>query len=252
MIKVLLIEDEEPAALRLQKLISKLAPNFEIIDCIDSVSNAVQWFETNPAPNLLLLDIQLADGLSFDIFKKVKVDSFVIFTTAYDEYAIKAFELNSIDYLLKPVNEEKLAASIQKFNRLNGQNNLLNVNDLISSLESKKNTFKKRFLINMGSKIKSVETNNIAFFYVLEKSTFLCTTEGKDYPIDFSLDKLETLIDTDLFFRINRQIMVNFNAIKKINVLSKSRIKLETVQKCESEMLVSANKSHQFREWLDR
>jgi len=252
MIKTLIIEDEEPAIIRLKKLLNEVAEDIDVIDSLDSVESAVAWLKHNPAPNLLLLDIQLADGLSFEIFNQVTVDSFVIFTTAYDAYAIKAFELNSIDYLLKPIDKNKLKFSIEKFRKLNTPHNSININELVSVIESKKSNFKKRFLINMGNKIKSIETQDVAYFYVMEKSTFLFTKKGRSYPIDFSLDKLESLIDPDLFFRINRQNMINFEVIDRISLFSKSRIKIETIPKNEHELLVSANKSHSFRLWLDR
>lgn len=252
MIKTLLVEDEEPAAIRLKKMLNQVADDIELLDWVDSVEGAIKYLENNDAPDLLMLDIQLADGLSFDIFKKVTVDSFVIFTTAYDEYAIKAFELNSIDYLLKPINKDKLERSLDKFRKLSTPTNHVSINDLIQTIEAKSGNYKKRFLINMGSKIKSVETKDVAFFYVMEKGTYLCTFQGKNYPVDFSLDKIEQLINPELFYRISRQAIVNYNAIEKINIFSKSRLKLETNPKSELELLVSANKSHDFRLWLDR
>lgn len=252
MIKTLIIEDEDSAAIRLKSLLTDIAPDIEVLDCIDSIDDAVIWFNKNSDPDLLLLDIQLADGLSFDIFKKVSIESFVIFTTAYDEYAIKAFELNSIDYLLKPIDKDKLKHSIEKFRKLNKPTSQISINDLVSAIEEKKSNYKKRFIINIGSKIKSIETIDIAYFYVLEKSTYLRTIQGRNYPIDFSLDKLEILIDPDQFFRINRQNMINYKVIEKINVFSKSRIKITTTPLNEHDLLVSANKSHSFRLWLDR
>lgn len=252
MIKTLIIEDEEPAANRLKKILTELSSEIELLDCLDSVEKSIFWLQNHPSPDLLMLDIQLADGLSFDIFKHIKIDSFVIFTTAYDEYAIKAFELNSIDYLLKPIDKAKLALSIEKYKKLKGPTPQFNLNELVSAIQGKKGNYKKRFLINMGAKIKSVETDDIAYFYVLEKSAFLCTFDGKNYPIDFSLDKLEMLLDPELFFRINRQHMINFYAIERISVFSKSRIRIESKPKSEEELMVSANKSHEFRLWLDR
>ncbi len=252
MIRTLIIEDEQPAANRLVKLLTQLASDIQILAVIDSVQNGIAWLQNNPSPDLLFLDIQLADGLSFDIFKQVSVESFIIFATAFDEYAIKAFELNSIDYLLKPIDKEKLERSIIKFRKLNIPTPQFNINELIETIQSKKYLYKKRFLINIGSKIKSIETNNIALFYVLEKNTFMLTFEEKNYPIDFSLDKLENLIDSELFFRINRQYMINYRAIEKISVLSKSRIRIESNPKHTEELLVSSNKSHPFRLWLDR
>ena len=164
MIRTLIIEDEEPAAARLERMLTGIDPSIQVIDVLDSVEGSLRWFSENPQPDLLMLDIQLADGLSFDIFKKTRIDSFVIFTTAYDEYAIKAFELNSIDYLLKPVDRQKLAVSIEKFRKLSGSGQQLNIRDLIETIESRKGKYKKRFAINVGSKIISVETGKVACF----------------------------------------------------------------------------------------
>lgn len=251
MIRTLIIEDEEPAALRLEKLLKEIDPAIEILDRIESVYSAIQWLSENKQPDLMMLDIQLADGQSFEIFKKVRVDCFVIFTTAYDEYAIKAFELNSIDYLLKPVNKAKLAVSIEKYKKLSQSKSSFDFNELIHAIESKKSAYKKRFAIQIGTKIKSLETLEIAWFYSLEKNTFLGTFEGQEYPVDFSLDKLETMLDPEVFFRINRQYLINYSAILKIHVLSKSRLELE-IKGYRERMLVSTAKAHAFRQWIDR
>lgn len=251
MIRTLIIEDEEPAALRLEKLLIEVDPTIKVTGKLESVEASIAWFKENQHPDLLILDIQLADGVSFDIFKKVDVDCFVIFTTAYDEYAIKAFELNSIDYLLKPIDKNKLSNSIEKFKKLSHTTPQFDLNDLIETIESRKTGFKKRFAISIGSKIKSVEIHQIAYFYSLEKNTFLGTFDGHQYPVDFSLDRIEAIVDPDIFFRINRQYIVNYNAIEKINVLSKSRLELRIAGNTE-EMLVSAAKSHSFRQWIDK
>lgn len=251
MIKTLIIEDEAPAAKRLEKLLMQAEPLIKVVDILDSIENAIKWFKNNEQPDLLMLDIQLADGLCFDIFKQVKVDCFVIFTTAYDEYAIKAFELNSIDYLLKPISEEKLFHSLEKFKMLKQTNPSFKIEELIASIEGKKTTYKKRFAISIGNKIKSIESREIALFNSLEKNTFLITFSGSSYPVDFSLDKLETLLDMESYFRINRQCIVNYSAIEQIHILSKSRIKIK-VTGSEENILVSTAKTHSFREWLDR
>jgi DNA-binding LytR/AlgR family response regulator len=252
MIKTLIIEDEEPAAKRLEKLLAEIEPEITILEKLDSVESAVEWFMTNNPPDLVMLDIQLADGLCFEIFKNTTIDSFVIFTTAYDEYAIRAFELNSLDYLLKPIDKDKLARSIEKFKRLRGYAPKVDFQELINTLEGEKKKYKKRFIVNIGSKIKSVETTEVAYFYSLEKSTFICTQDNHHYPVDFSLDNLEGLIDPDNFFRINRQYIINFACISKIHVLSKSRIKIETLPAADDTLLVSTAKTHSFRLWLDR
>ncbi len=252
MIRTLIVEDEEPAAARLKKLLKDVEPAIEVLDVIDSVEGAVKWFEKNTPPDLLLLDIQLADGLSFDIFKKSRVDSFVIFTTAYDEYAIKAFELNSIDYLLKPVDKSKLERSIIKYRKLTESSQQVNIKALMETLEGRKSNFKKRFAVNIGSKIISIETRSVAYFYSMQKSTFLCTVDDHHYPLDFSLEHLEQLLDPEMFFRINRQAIIQFTSIAKIHILSRSRIKLETNPPAREDLLVSTARAHQFRLWLDR
>ncbi len=253
MIRTLIVEDEQPAAARLEKLLKEVEPGIEVLDVIDSVEHAIKWFETNEAPDLLMLDIQLADGLSFDIFKRAKVDSFVIFTTAYDEYAIRAFELNSIDYLLKPVDRARLQNSIQKYRKLSPRNQQVDIGTLMETLEGRKSNFKKRFAVNVGSKIISVETRAVAYFYSLERSIFLCTGDNHHYPIDFSLEHLEQLLDPELFFRINRQVIIQYSSIEKIHILSRSRVKLETNPPAsQDDMLVSSARTHAFRLWLDR
>ena len=172
MIKALIIEDEEPAALRLKNLIKGLDNDIEILGNIDTVASAVKWFENHPSPDLIFLDIQLGDGLSFDIFKKVKVDSYIIFTTAFDEYAIKAFELNSIDYLLKPIEETRLMHSLEKFRKFHSVSQISNIGKLLETIENRDSNFRKRFLVNIANKIKVIETGEIAFFIPMKRIHF--------------------------------------------------------------------------------
>ncbi len=252
MIRTLIIEDEAPAAKRLEKLLKEVEPSITILETLESVSSAIKWFKQHPLPDLLMLDIQLADGLSFDIFKQVRIDSFVIFTTAYDEYAIKAFELNSIDYLLKPINRDKLEKSVEKFVRLHGEISTIDIQAVIAAMDRGRKKYKQRFSVNVGTKIKSIETTNIAYFYSMDKTTFLCTKEKRHYPIDFALDKLEELMDPQYFFRINRQYTLNYHAIEKINVLSRSRVAIITIPPTEEPLLISTARTHEFRLWLDR
>lgn len=251
MIRTLIIEDENPAAHRLEQLLKEIEPELTILDKIDSVSGAIDWLKCNPDPNLIMLDIQLADGLSFDIFKHVTPDSFIIFTTAYDEYAIKAFQLNSLDYLLKPISKSKLAASLDKYKRFNSSTPTLQIEALLQSMASKSSSYKKRFAINIGTKIKSIETKEVALFNSSEKSTYLQTNNGHSYPVDFSLDKLESLLNPEEFFRVNRQAIINYSAIEKINILSKSRVQV-IVKGSAEDILVSTAKTHSFRLWLDK
>jgi DNA-binding LytR/AlgR family response regulator len=252
MIKVLIIEDEQPAAKRLEKMLLDISAEFEIIQRCDSIESSVQYFKTGLMPDLVMLDIQLGDGLSFDIFRQVEISCPVIFTTAFDEYAIKAFELNSIDYLLKPINKEKLERSIDKFKKLNQQNTQTDWKILASLLEKEKRDYKQRFLVYVGEHLHSVQTSDIAYFYSVEKSTFLTTNSGKSFSVDLSLEKLEGMLSPNDFFRINRNYLIEFKAIKKINILSKSRIKLMLDPAPADEILVSTARTHDFREWLDR
>jgi DNA-binding LytR/AlgR family response regulator len=251
MIKTIIIEDEKPAAIRLEKLLLKLNSEIVICEIIDTVESAVKWLNNNPQPDLIMLDIQLGDGISFDIFRNVKVESHVIFTTAFDEYAIKAFELNSIDYLLKPVDEKKLAASLEKFRKFRSSQSE-NIGKLIEELTGKSDRFKKRFVVNIANKIKVIETGEISFFYSKEKNTFLCTTDSRHYPLEFSLDYLEEIVNPANFFRINRQYLVGFRSISRIDVLSKSRIRIETNPTAGEEILVSSSRTAEFRLWLDK
>jgi two-component system, LytTR family, response regulator LytT len=252
MITTLIIEDERPAAIRLEKLLKTVESEIKVLAVIDTAESAVRWFETHTHPDLIMLDIQLGDGLSFDIFNKTKVESYVIFTTAYDEYAIRAFELNSIDYLLKPVSETRLSQSIAKFRKLSKAGQNVNIQKLLETLENRENRFKKRFVVTISGKIRVVETESVAFFYSKEKNTFLCSTDKRDYPIEFSLDQLETLLNPEFFIRVNRQYIIQYKSINKIDILSKSRIKIETVPASDEEIMVSSARTAYFRNWLER
>ncbi len=185
MIKTIIIEDEQPAALRLEKALKGIDPEIEILTIIDTVELAIKWFENNPPPDLILLDIQLGDGLSFEIFNRSKIDSYIIFTTAFDKYAIRAFELNSIDYLLKPISEARLAKSLEKFKKFQALGSNMNIQKLLDTLKIQNEKFKKRFVVAISGKIKVIETGDVAFFYSNEKNTFLCSLERRHYPLDF-------------------------------------------------------------------
>jgi len=252
MIKVLIIEDEQLAAKRLEKMLLEISSEFEIIQRCDSIESSVLYFKTGIMPDLVMLDIQLGDGLSFDIFKQIEILCPVIFTTAFDEYAIKAFELNSIDYLLKPINKEKLQRSIEKFKKLNQHNAPTDWKTLASLMDKDKREYKQRFLVYVGEHLHSVQISDIAYFYSIEKSTFLMTKLGKSFSIDLSLEKLEGMLSPKDFFRINRQYITSFDSIKKMNILSKSRIKLILEPLPSEEILISNARTHDFRGWLDR
>lgn len=249
--KILIIEDEKLLAERLERLIQKIEPQSIILDKLQSIEESINWFKTNEA-DLIFLDIHLSDGLSFKIFEQVEVSTPIIFTTAYDQYAIKAFKLNSIDYLLKPIDEEELKESIKKFKNLDNKQNLVDLKQLLSAVENPKNEYKKRFMVYAGQKVKSIKTEDVAYFYVLEKNIYMCTKTNENYDIDFSLDKLEAILDPDMFFRINRRYIINIESIKNMYPLSNSRIKVELFPQPNDETNVSLHRCRNFKNWLNQ
>lgn len=255
MYKVLIIEDEKPAAEWLSQLILKFNSSITILAVIDSVRGAKEWFEQHTAPDLAFMDIQLADGLSFEIFEQVKVPCPVIFTTAYEEYAIKAFKVNSVDYLLKPIAWSELQAAFQKFAGLSVQVTptpsvsleILNkVRDMI------RKPYKTRFVIKVGDHLKSIPVEEILFFYSMEKATYLCTSDFRTYTLDYSLDHISEMVDEHRFFRINRKYILSNLCIADIVVYSNSRLKIKLKKPGEESILVSRDKVQDFKQWLDR
>jgi len=252
MIKVIIIEDEKPSARRLQRMLSAI--NIEAEAMLHSVSEAVSWFQSNEHPDLILLDIQLSDGLSFEIFEQVTVKSAIIFTTAYDEYALKAFKLNSIDYLLKPIDDEELVVAIDKFkiNQPENHDILVDINQikklLINPLER---DYKKRFTIKVGMHLRIIETRNIECFYSENKATYAFTSDRKNYLMDLSLEQLEDELDPLKFFRVNRKFLVHVDAISDIISYTNSRLQIKLHHFVESDIIVSREKVKEFKKWLD-
>jgi DNA-binding LytR/AlgR family response regulator len=250
-IRIAIIEDEKIAADNLEKLIRKAVPEARILAVLSSVKQASAWLAANQV-DLLFMDIELGDGQSFQIFDQVTVLSPVIFTTAYDQYAIKAFKANGIDYLLKPIDESELQGAIHKYNNLTNPGIDYSVlREMLTSTQPKRE-YKQRFMIQAGSRIRSIAVAEIAYFYYIEKAVFLCTGDNHHYPTEYSLDKLEELINPADFYRINRKMLVSIKSIHKIYSLSKSRIKLELLPAFTEEVLVSFNKTPDFREWLNK
>jgi DNA-binding LytR/AlgR family response regulator len=245
--KVLIIEDELAAARRLRKMLSEFFSEEEMEPVIDSVAQAVKWFSQNEMPDLVLMDIQLADGTCFEIFKKTDIKCPVIFTTAYDQYAIRAFEVNAIAYLLKPVKEPELEAAIKKFRRWKGEK--VDFSRLMDSLTFKGN-YQKRLLIKLGQSIRAIEIDDIAYFFTQDKVVTLVTHEAKKYPLDYNLDELENILQPARFFRINRQFIINVKAIREMYIISKSRVKLHLSPPCDMDTAVSAERSAAFKVWL--
>lgn len=249
--KVLIIEDESIAAEKMEMMLNEIDPGIQVLAKLGSIKESVKWLLQNSA-DLIFLDIQLSDGISFSIFDQVAVSTPVIFTTAYDQYAIKAFQLNSISYLLKPIRKSDLAESIQKYQNLKSAFTI-DFDSLLTQIQGKKPEFKKRFLIQISDKIRKVEVSEIAYFYALEKGGYMRTFQGNNYPVEFTLDRLETILDPSVFFRINRKYLVNMDAISNMVAYSRGRIKLELKPKADDEFdtIVSVDRSAGFKKWLN-
>jgi DNA-binding LytR/AlgR family response regulator len=251
---VLIIEDEPLAAQRLEKLVVDILGNARVLDRIDSVKKSVQWLQKNPAPDLILMDIQLADGLSFLIFEQCEVKSPVIFTTAYDEYALKAFKVNSIDYILKPVDKTELSNALRKLEGLkNSQPSretlMQNISQAMSMLTKK---YKERFVIKVGEHLKTVDIKNILYFYSLDKTTFCHSSDNRNHILDFTLEQLEALVDPSEYFRVNRKYLVRGDSIQDIISYTNSRLKLVLKNSQDTDVIVARERVQEFRQWLDR
>jgi DNA-binding LytR/AlgR family response regulator len=251
--RILIIEDEKPAVEHLMNLVKRYDPEIGLEGPLDSVKKSVEWFNNNPHPDLALMDIQLADGLSFEIFEKTKLTCPVIFTTAFNEYAIRAFKVNSVDYLLKPIDFDELSGAFNKFKTSfsePGQANYVQLFDQILNNFNKQH--KQRFVIKVGEHIKSIPVENIYYFFSLEKATFLNTVDNHNYVIDYSLEQVESLIDPLLFFRINRKYLIRMEAIDDIITYSNSRLKIELKHISDADAIVAREKVAAFKKWLDQ
>jgi len=250
--KVLIVEDEIAAARRLIKMLKEVEPQIEILSTTDSISSTVDWLNTNPLPELIFLDIHLADGSSFRIFDQVKISCPIIFTTAYDQYAIQAFKVNSIDYLLKPIKINELLFSINKFKEVKSKNKGIDIETLVNAIRKPEQSFQKRFIVQYADKLKAIEVEDIAYFIALEKGVFLVSLDNHRYDIDYTLEKLEGILDPMHFYRANRKFLVSFSSIKSMFTYSKSRVKLELTPNPETDVIVSSDRSAGFKEWLNQ
>ncbi len=250
--QVIIIEDEKPAARRLARLLSELG--IEVSTLLHSVEESIAWFQDHEPPDLIFLDIQLSDGLSFEIFDVVQVDSAIIFTTAYDEYALQAFKLNSIDYLLKPIDDEELAAAMKQYQNLNNQNKTINLdfedikNLLTNPLER---DYKKRFTAKVGQHIKIINAEDIECFYSENKGTYAATNDGRNYLLDTTLEQLEEELAPENFFRVSRKFYVNIRHIQDIVAYTNSRLKVKLKRYNEQEIIVSRERVRDFKLWLE-
>ncbi|RDI05768.1 LytR/AlgR family response regulator transcription factor [Flavobacterium sp. AG291] len=248
---VIIIEDEKPAARLLQRKLQKL--NIEAQTMLHSVEESLEWFNNNPHPELIFLDIQLSDGLSFEIFENIPIKSAVIFTTAYDEYALRAFKLNSIDYLLKPIDEDDLEAAVNKYKNLQPQTQNLSLDfDQIRQMltNPSEKSYKKRFTVKMGQHLKMINIEDAECFYSENKGTYIHTVDGRDYLLENTLEQLENELDPSKFYRVSRKFIVSINAIKDIVVYTNSRLKIILPTYKEDEVIVSRERVNDFRNWL--
>ncbi|HMQ49621.1 MAG TPA: LytTR family DNA-binding domain-containing protein [Saprospiraceae bacterium] len=250
--KVLIVEDERPAALRLQKMILEARPSVEIVAVKDSVEGAVAFLQALPPLDLMFLDIQLADGLSFDIFTQVEIAVPVIFTTAFDQYTLKAFKLNSIDYLLKPIDNQELIEAFDKFDRFFDQRQPVNLNSIQAILESfSKPSYKERFIVKIGQQLAFISTEEIRYFY-FEDGLVFAQTKDKKHAIDFTLDQLEGQLDPHRFFRVNRKMITAVAAINRVSPYFNSRYVIDMLPKPGFEVIVSRDRASDFKQWLDQ
>lgn len=251
-IKVVIIEDEEAAAERLRKMILGIDSNFEIVETIVSVKSAIKYFNTHGLPDLIFLDIHLADGSSFEIFKSINIKTPIIFITAYDEFAIKAFGLNSVDYLLKPLKSEELKKAITKYKELflNKDAPVIDYLKIAQYISNNNPEYRERIVTRFGGLLKMVNINDSAYFFTENKVTYVRTKANATYAIDETLEELETILNPKQFFRINRQFIVGINSIDKMLVVSKSRVKLTLIPPAEHETIASTERSSTFKKWL--
>ncbi len=249
---VLIIEDEKIAAEKLERMLLELDPTIKVKAIVESIKKSVSWLMKNSV-DLIFLDIQLSDGVSFSIFNQIQINTPIIFTTAYDQYAIKAFQLNSIAYLLKPIRIRDLEVSLHKYKTLKSSY-AFDFEQLLEQIQGKKPEYKKRFIIQIGDKLTKIDITEVAYFFIFDKSVYIKLFKGSSYPIDFSLDKLEELLNPNEFFRINRKYIINIKSISKMTALSRSRVKIDLTPLPENnlETIVSIERASNFKEWLDR
>lgn len=251
--KILIVEDEELAVKKLQKTLELVNPGAEVVGFTDSIKSTVEWLQDNPQPDLILMDIELADGQSFEIFNLADVKSPVIFTTSYDEFALKAFKVNSVDYLLKPIQKEELKAALDKYQKMKTGADV-NLDVLVKELQQKlqPKEYRKRFLVKHGQKLVSVEIGEIAYFYSDGRLNFFKTTDNRKFVVDYTMDELEEMLDPAVYFRISRSFYVSVNSIEKIDDYFGNRLILGLKPAVDKEALVSREKVTDFKKWMGK
>lgn len=253
-LNIIIIEDEKPAARLLQRKVEKLG--LQVNTLLHSVEESIAWFQNNPHPDLIFLDIQLSDGLSFELFEQIDIKSAVIFTTAYDEYALRAFKLNSIDYLLKPIDEEELSFAITKFKTQFQSRNIGKISSLDFEAIKRmlanpvEKEYKKRFSVKIGQQLKVISIDEVECFYSENKGTYIHTLDNRDYLIDSTLEVVETEINPKDFYRISRKYIIPLKAVKEIQVYSNSRLKIILPTYKDDEVIVARERVSEFKNWI--
>ena len=249
---ILIVENEIPAADKLIGILNKIDRSITVLGVCETVEETINRLQEKPQPDLILMDIQLDDGLCFEIFETIRVDTPVIFTTAYDEYTLKAFKVNSVDYLLKPIDEGALKSALDKFKKIYTDKDPFK-RDFKQLLYEFRNQYKSRFLIRIGEKYRSVLVSEISHFTICERNVFLTDNQGRDYGVDYSLEQLESMLDPRKFFRINRECIVNINAIASMYNYSSSRLKITLKnEEKRNDFIVSRDRVAEFKKWIDR
>ena len=253
--RAIIVEDEIHNYRLLKGMVEKLRPDWYIVGWLESVKSTVVWLENNPAPDLIFMDIQLTDGISFSIFDNIQVDSMVIFTTAYDEYALQAFQVNSIDYLLKPVKLEKLEQAIEKFEHLmspqkNNSDFKPDYHELLEAITKGEKKYRKRFLISGATSYFKLNVEDIAWFYTESRVTTAVTFKNKPYPVDLTMEKLEEQLDPEVFFRVNRSTIIHINAVQKFENHFGGKLILRLIPPFNEPITISRLKATEFKEWI--
>jgi len=257
--KILIVEDEDLAVKKIQKTLAGVAPDAEVVAVTDSILSTVNWLEGNPAPDLILMDIELSDGQSFEIFNQTTIKSPVIFTTSYDEYALKAFKVNSIDYLLKPIQKEDLEAALKKLKQMKDlykteDKSGVSIDNLVKELQQKlqPKEFRKRFLVKHAQKLVSIEIDDIAYFFSDGRLNFFKTYDNKKFVVDYTMDELEDMLDPDKYFRISRSFYIAVNSVDQIHDYFGNRLLLHLKPVVDKESIVSREKVTDFKKWMGK
>ena len=253
--KILIIEDEELAVKKLQKTLAAVDVTAEVVGIADSIKSSVEWLSANPAPDLILMDIELADGQSFEIFNLIDIKCPVIFTTSYDEYALKAFKVNSVDYLLKPIQNDELQAALEKFKKLSPVYKTdASLEKIVKELQQKlqPKEYRKRFLVKYSAKLVSIEVKDICYFYSDGRLNFFKTADNKRYAVDYTMDELEEMLEPEYFFRISRAFYVSPGCITKIEDYFGNRLVLFLSPPVDKEAIVSREKVTDFKKWMGK